>query len=162
MRDHVLVRLLDRALVQRLIWEQASQLKVGYRGGPLVPGRWSPGRRGRCPGDRVADLDCARPDGARTRLYAELGPRWAVLAPAGAAGEEIAAAARRFLGPDLVTRLVTTDGARAPRLVRPDGHLAWTGRDPAALVRLLGKVLNHPTAPVRPAAGSRETGTDIA
>ncbi len=38
LRDHVLVRLLNLPLVQRLVWEQASQLKVSYRGGPLAPG----------------------------------------------------------------------------------------------------------------------------
>jgi hypothetical protein len=70
-RDRVFVPLLNRPWVQRQIWEQASQLTLSYRGGPLdSPRRWSPSWQ---PGDRVPDLGCRRQDGARTQLHAELG-----------------------------------------------------------------------------------------
>ncbi len=38
LRDRVFVPSLSSGLVQRLIWEQASQLKVSYRSGPLAGG----------------------------------------------------------------------------------------------------------------------------
>lgn len=83
-RDHMFVPLMNRPLVQRLIWEQASQLKVSYRGGPLAERsrrrpRWARGAR---TGDRVPDLPCTAQDDRGTRLHDELGPRWALLAAA--------------------------------------------------------------------------------
>ncbi len=139
-RDRIFVPLLNRPLVQRLIAEQASQLKVGYRGGPLAPGgrwvRW---------GQRVADLDCIRADGTATRLHAELGPRWALLAPQGAPPALTAtllAAVDEHLGENAVVLLRTADSigpGTEPSLllVRPDAHLAWRGRDRAALTHWL-------------------------
>jgi 2-polyprenyl-6-methoxyphenol hydroxylase-like FAD-dependent oxidoreductase len=124
-RDHVLVPLMNLPPVQRLIWEQASQLLVSYRRGPLG-GR---SLRGPRPGDRVPDVPCRRADGSPTRLHAELGSGWAVLGPDGAVLDACAAVADPLLG--LVARLAV---ARSDvLLVRPDGHLAWRGTDPSAL-----------------------------
>lgn len=84
-RDRIVVRLVGLAAVQRWASYSASQLWVSYRKGPL-------GGRSRKPppGDRISDLPCIREDGAVSRLHAELGGRWALLAPrdAGAMGAE--------------------------------------------------------------------------
>ncbi|UUN25652.1 FAD-dependent monooxygenase [Streptomyces sp. FIT100] len=140
-RDRLFVPLMNRSLVQRLIWEKSSQLKISYRRGPLAGGTLAtlplP-----CPrtGDRVPDLDCVRHDGSRTRLHAELGSRWAVLTPA-AARTDILAAAHRHLG-EANTAVLTPAAHRAKvLLVRPDGHLAWSGTSPAALDRRLTRML---------------------
>ncbi len=133
-RDHVLVPLLNLPPVQRLIWEQASQLRTSYRGGPL--GRRSVRRPQ--PGDRVPDLGCRRPDGTSTRLHAELGRGWVVLAADPAVREQCADVVARRLGADAVTRLAPASGApHDALLVRPDAHLAWRGTDPAAVLRWL-------------------------
>jgi 4,5-epoxidase len=160
-RDRIFVPLLNRPLVQRLIAERASQLKVSYRAGPLAHAggvAW----RGVRPGDRVPDLDCLRADGARTRLHAELGPRWALLGPsdagpsdAGLTDAGLADAVRSRLGDGAVVPLrpITPIGSAADRsvlLVRPDAHLAWRGRDPAALRRWLVTALGSPAGVVRP------------
>jgi 4,5-epoxidase len=131
-RDHLFVPLLDRSFVQRMIWEQASQLKVSYRHGPLGQTRpeslaWA-GRAAPRIGDRVPDIACVRDDGTPTRLHAELGGRWAYLRPRTAAGTDKQLTALDRLGAEAVTLL----GPRDPRgvlamLVRPDGHLAWRG-----------------------------------
>jgi 4,5-epoxidase len=165
-RDRIFVPLLNRRLVQRLIAERASQLKVSYRAGPLAHAggvAW----RGVRPGDRVPDLDCLRADGARTRLHAELGPRWALLGPS-AAGPSAAGltdagltdagltdAVRSRLGDDAVVPLrpITAIGSAADRsvlLVRPDAHLAWRGREPAGLRRWLATALGSPAGVVQP------------
>lgn len=148
LRDRVLVPLMNRPLVQRLAWEQASQLKVSYRGGPLAPRTWLPGRRPR-PGDRVPDVPCRTSDGTATTLHDQLGPGWALLAPATAAGEACAAAARAGLGP-LVTSLRRED-ARDALLVRPDAHLAWRGRSASALRAHLDGVALHRSGSATPA-----------
>ncbi|KLO32515.1 FAD-dependent monooxygenase [Mycobacterium haemophilum] len=118
-RDRIVVPLVGLAPVQRWATYTASQLWVSYRKGPL-------GGRGRKPrpGDRIADLDCVRDDGTPTRLYAELGGRWALLVPEHAvtfAGYDVA---RTWLG-NYLDRL-RYHGAQ-PMLVRPDAHLAWRG-----------------------------------
>jgi 4,5-epoxidase len=147
LRDHVFVPLLNAPLVQRLIWEQASQLKLSYRRGPLGHRSWGPRPR---PGDRVPDTPGSHEDGRRTRLHAELGGRWVLLAPATAGGEACATAARRALGAEVVTRLVPAEPTDRVLLVRPDAHLAWSGGDPAALARwVTGALHRGPTA--RPA-----------
>ncbi len=130
-RDRIFVPVLNKPSVQRQATRAASQLWVSYRRGPLG-GR---GRRPR-PGDRVPDLPCTRPDGSPTRLHAELGPRWALLVPAlGPDAERLLATARAHLGDDV--SLLTAHGPQPARLVRPDGHLAWRGGDPADLQRRL-------------------------
>ncbi len=151
-RDWIFVPLLNRPLVQRLIAEQASQLKVSYRGGPLAAGGRSL-RRGVRPGDRVADLDCVRSDGSPTRLHAELGPGWALLgAPS---GTELIDVVRDRLGESAVVQLLPDSlrgsaGDSDALLVRPDGHQAWRGRDPASLRRWLATALGPPAAVVQP------------
>jgi 4,5-epoxidase len=146
-RDHVFVPLMNRPLVQRLIWEQASQLKVSYRTGPLARAQPRvpriPLRPGPRPGDRVPDWPCTDEHGRGTRLHAELGDRWVVLAPPGPAGDAWAAAARRSLGPEQVTRLVAAAAGRRVLLVRPDAHLGWSGRRPEDLARWVSRALHR-------------------
>jgi 4,5-epoxidase len=155
LRDHVLVPPMNAPLVQRLIWEQASQLKVTYRSGPLAERSWRPRPR---PGDRVADTAGSHEDGRPTRLHAELGARWVLLAPATATGDACAAAARRALSANGLTRLVPAQPTRRVLLVRPDAHLAWSGRAPATLARWLAGAL-HPAAPTKRARpGGRQVG----
>jgi 4,5-epoxidase len=125
LRDHVIVPLMNRPTVQRLITEASSQLKVTYRGGPLGVSH-SRLRRGPQPGDRIPDLACVRADGTATRLHAELGGHWAVLAEPGPAGDEAVRTARAHLGDDAVVLLRPLTGRRT-MLVRPDAHLACHG-----------------------------------
>ena len=142
LRDRVLVPALNRPRVQRLIWERASQLTLSYAGGPLGTAAARLARRPR-PGDRIPDLACRRPGGASTRLYAELGSRWALLVPARQDGRAWLSTARHRLGTDTVG-LLTPDGGTAPDvlLVRPDGHLGWRGSgDPDRLDRWLAGIL---------------------
>ncbi|MFI7616553.1 FAD-dependent oxidoreductase [Nonomuraea terrae] len=152
LRDRVLVRVFGMPWIQRYTTYATSQLWVSYRRGPLGGG----GRRPR-PGERVADLACVRPDGARVRLYEELREHWVVL---GGDGETLAAARRR-LGGTTVTQLREAPGglppveahgemgsgevatgkeARGVWLVRPDGHLACRG-GAADIERWLGDAL---------------------
>lgn len=119
LRDRVAPRIFGIAAVQRWTTYTASQLWVSYRKGPLG----ARGSRPR-PGDRIADLVCFRPDGSETRLYRELGGRWALLLPAGTPTGENLATARHRLG-DFVVAL-TYRGTDA-MLVRPDAHLGWRG-----------------------------------
>jgi 4,5-epoxidase len=105
LRDRVVVPLMNLPLVQRLIRDHASQLKISYRKGPLG---------GRGLGGRVPDRTIGE-----TRLHAELGTRWVLLGP-----DELGAVARKRLGDGHVTVLPTDGDAM---LVRPDGHLAWRG-----------------------------------
>ncbi|WP_432076208.1 FAD-dependent monooxygenase [Streptomyces wuyuanensis] len=135
-RDRVFVPLMNRPLVQRLIWEQSSQLKIHYRRGPLgvrLPERWAIGTPQA--GDRVPDVPCTRPDGSSTRLHAELGARWALLLPPLGDGKAYRAVAERHLGPNIpLTPLTpTTAPCRHVTLVRPDGHMAWRGNSTASL-----------------------------
>ncbi len=171
LRDRILVPSLNVPAVQRLIWEQASQLKISYRSGPLASSAWWPFLPGPRPGDRVPDLPCQRPDGSWTRLHAELGPAWVLLVPPPATRqaalgtqngpERCIDGARERLGAELVTVLTATDAAssaRAPHLllVRPDGHLGWRGTpSTSALNGWLTSVLDQghvsPDAPPRSA-----------
>ena len=131
-RDRVLVPLINRPLVQRLVWERSSQLLISYRGGPLA-GHVLPWSRPR-PGDRVPDLVCRDSHGTRTRLHAELGSGWAVVAADPALRAACADAVAKWLSADAIARLTPTSGApRDALLVRPDAHLAWRGTDPAGV-----------------------------
>jgi 4,5-epoxidase len=142
MRDHLFVPLMNRRLIQRLIWEKSSQLKVSYRRGPLA-GRSPAALPGLGPhaGDRIPDLRCTREDGSRTRLHAELGSRWALIAPT-TTGKGCAAVARRHLG-DATTAVLTATARGQGMLVRPDAHLAWRGTSPADLDRWLTHALDR-------------------
>lgn len=149
-RDHVLVPLMNRPLVQRVIWEHSSQLLISYRRGPLARYGLSRPR----PGDRVPDLACRDADGAPTRLHAEIGPGWAVVAANPALRAACWEAAAEWLGADAVARLTPTAGApRDALLVRPDAHLAWRGTDPAGARQWLAAAL-HLASPARPAAAA--------
>jgi 4,5-epoxidase len=134
-RDHVVVPLMNTAWVQRRITEASSQLRVSYRRGPLGSA-YPPFGRGPRPGDRIADLACARTDGSPTRLHGRLRGRWAVLTSDDAASR----VAETHLGADHVVTL------RYPKtyLVRPDGHLASAG-DPHRLERWLAGALGSAT-----------------
>ncbi len=122
-RDRIAVPLLNRTWMQRLIAEKASQLRVTYRNGPLGAGRRRllPGLR---PGDRVQDRD---------GMYDALGPAWALIGP-----ESLADVASERLGD-----VVSLPGQGDALLVRPDGHLAWRGTDPAALSAWLDGALGR-------------------
>lgn len=141
LRDQVAVRLFGLPWIQRRATYTASQLWVSYRKGPLG----GAGRKPR-PGDRIGDLDCVRTDGTRTRLHTALRGRWALLDPA-ADADGLAAAARARLGEHVVPLRPGTEGPGDALLVRPDGHLAWRGRDAAALGRWLDGVLRDGRAP---------------
>ena len=97
----------------------------------------------------------SREDGRPSRLHAELGARWVLLSPATARGDACAAAARRVLGAEGVTRLIPAQPTRLAELVRPDAHLAWSGRTPTALARRLADFLH--TAVDEP-GGQAESG----
>lgn len=135
LRDQVAVRMFGLPWIQRRATYTASQLWVSYRKGPLG----GPGRKPR-PGDRIADLDCMRADGTPVRLHAELGGRWALVAPSADAGG-LVAAARGRLGQHVVLLRPVGEGPGDALLVRPDGHLAWRGRDATGLGRWLDGVL---------------------
>ncbi|WP_329266877.1 FAD-dependent monooxygenase [Streptomyces sp. NBC_01451] len=149
-RDHVLVPLLNRPVVQRLLWEKSSQLRVSYRTGPLA-GRltfpWA--AAGSCAGDRVPDLQCVREDGTRTRLHAELCPGWALVAPGADTRTQVFVdiARRRLGGGGAVAAFLSPEHGRKTMLIRPDAHLGWSGTSPAALDEWLARVLGD--APVR-------------
>jgi 4,5-epoxidase len=161
LRDHLLVPLMNRPAVQRLIWEQASQLKISYRRGPLAPRSmrsWTAGAPR--PGDRVPDLDCSKDDGTRTRLHAELGAGWALLMPTAGAADCLALSRRWLGGTDKLAALtpVTPLGPQA-MLVRPDAHLAWRGTSVAALERWLTKALGSARARRAACAGTQGAAT---
>ncbi|MFG2761579.1 FAD-dependent oxidoreductase [Streptomyces wuyuanensis] len=135
-RDRLFVPLMNRPLVQRLIWEQSSQLKIHYRNGPLgsrLRDRWPFGVPQA--GDRVPDMPCRRPDGSPTRLHAELGARWALLVPVPGEADGYLAVAERHLASATPLTPVTPSTALGGHvmLVRPDGHLAWRGDFTASL-----------------------------
>ncbi|MDN5857740.1 MAG: FAD-dependent monooxygenase [Pseudonocardia sp.] len=139
-RDRVMVPVLGLPAVQRWLTGRASQLWVSYRRGPLGGGRRQPGR-GLRPGDRVPDrrgvlLDAAH--SSPSRMYSALRSGWALLDP----GDGLCDVAEKHLG-----RPVVALRAGEPRamLVRPDGHLAWSGAptDVAGLKRWLDSALHR-------------------
>jgi 4,5-epoxidase len=141
LRDRVIVPLMNKASMQRRVWEYLSQLRVTYRNGPL--GRqtrtWFSGQ-GPLPGDRVPDIECVRAEGGvHTTLHAELGNKWALVMPSRNVDDEYAAVVAERLGDDGVITLVADHDSNGEiMLVRPDAHLGWRGSaDPAALDRWL-------------------------
>lgn len=139
LRDHVFLPSLNRSTVQRRAWEQASQLKVSYRSGPLARRDWRLFFSRPRPGDRVPDLACRRIDGSATRLHAELGSKWVLLSPrpptrpAALATQDCVDLAHQRLGAEQVSVLTPTDAqGRHLLLVRPDAHLGWRGNPSAA------------------------------
>lgn len=152
-RDRVFVPSLNFRLVQQLIWEQASQLKVSYRRGPLARKMRWPVVTGPRAGDRVPDVICRRPDGSPARLHAELGRRWVLVVPSSPsrrtarAAEACVDVAGGRLGADLLTVLTSTGARRSQlMLVRPDGHLGWRGMSTADLDEWLTGMLGHGNA----------------
>jgi 4,5-epoxidase len=140
LRDRVIIPLMNKASMQKRVWEMLSQLKVTYRKGPL--GHQGRGK-GLLPGDRVPSIDCVRAEGGgKTALHDELGKKWALVIPGQVASEEYAAAVAKRLGDDSVVTLVADHDATGEiMLVRPDAHLGWRGKpDPAALDRWLTTV----------------------
>lgn len=103
---------MNRASVQRRVWEHLSQLKVTYRDGSLgrQGRRWFSGR-GPLPGDRVPDIGCLRAGGGGgTTLHAELGNRWALVMPGGAVSSDCAAVVAKRLGEALDRWLAAVSG----------------------------------------------------
>ncbi|MCX4776940.1 FAD-dependent monooxygenase [Streptomyces sp. NBC_01264] len=143
LRDHVFVPLLNRAAIQRRLWEKSSQLTLTYRKGPLGAGRQLPSSAPRT-GDRVPDLACIRQDGTPTRLYEELRTGWVLLMP-GALRAAQEAVALRHLGVGGLTALTMPGSRQHSLLVRPDAHLAWRGTSPVALDRTLARILGNGT-----------------
>ncbi|MFI5763102.1 FAD-dependent monooxygenase [Streptomyces sp. NPDC051563] len=142
LRDQIFVPLLNRPLVQRLVWEKSSQLTLTYRRGPLGGGL--PYGRGSRPGDRVPDLAGTGRDGTVTRLYAHLPAHWGLLVPVGGAPGGWEAIAGRHLGAGSVATLrVSAVSGGTAALVRPDGHLAWRGTSPADLDEALTRILDN-------------------
>lgn len=143
LRDRVVLPLLALPSVQRRLTYQTSQLWVTYRGGPLAPRTVS--MTTPRPGDRVPDQRCVRDDGHISRLYEQLGGRWAVLEPGSGRhhreGPGLLGTAHTFLGEYVVgLRGAEMRGCDA-FLVRPDGHLAWRGRDATDLADWLKSAL---------------------
>lgn len=135
-RDHIAVPLMNTTWLQRRIAEKSSQLQVTYRRGPLGESTLHGFLPGPHIGDRIPDRACVRADGTATRLYAELGPAWALLGDA-----TLAAVVAERLGD-----VVVLPNAGESQLIRPDGHLAWRGTDAAGLARRVDGALDAPRA----------------
>lgn len=142
LRDRLVMPLMNTAKVQNFLWQNASQLGVHYRNGPLAAraGRFGDGPR---PGERVPDIACHHQDGTPTRLHEALDGRWALLAAQG--NDASAEAAAVWLGDkDVVTLSPATGLLDDVLLIRPDAHLAWRGRPaPDKLSRWLGELLSR-------------------
>ena len=121
LRDRVLAPLFASPAIQRRATAVASQLWVSYRRSPLAPAWGVLGRKPR-PGDRVPDLPVRRTDGTASRLHAELGSGWALIAQTVPATGTVSTR----LGP--VAALASPEPRDGEAwLVRPDAHLAWRG-----------------------------------
>jgi HAMP domain-containing protein len=99
---------MNKASMQRRVWENLSQLRVTYRTGPLgrQARKWFSGQ-GPLPGDRVPDIDCGRAEGGgQTTLHAELGNKWALVMPGRMVRDDYAAVVAKRLGDDGMITLV--------------------------------------------------------
>ncbi|KUH96712.1 oxygenase [Mycolicibacterium acapulense] len=122
-RDRVVVPVMNLPAVQRWVTYRTSQLWVTYRRGPLADR--SCRLSGLRPGDRVPGISGD-----------ELHGRWGLLG----ADDNLARIVTEHLGETriaIIDRHIDGD----PMLVRPDGHLAWRGRQPKALRRWLSRAL---------------------
>ncbi|SEP53559.1 FAD-dependent monooxygenase [Amycolatopsis saalfeldensis] len=147
LRDRVIIPLMNRATMQRLVWENVSQLKVSYQDGPLGhrARKWLSGKGPR-PGDRVPDIECVRAeDGGRTGLHAELGNKWALVVSGQEMGDEHTAVTVKHLGEHGTTTLISGQTPKGDTmLVRPDAHLGWRGQaSPDVLDRWLSTALRR-------------------
>lgn len=136
-RDRIVAPIVNVPAAQRWATYRTSQLWVSYKRGPLadvsLPARMRRAKPG--PGDRVADRECVRADGAATRLYAELRGHWALLTDDPA----LQHCAHAVLGERIrLLRSVNRDSW----LVRPDGHLAWRGDDRDSMQSWLRSAMN--------------------
>jgi len=119
LRDRVIIPLMNRASMQRRVWENVSQLKVTYRDGPLGLRARTWFGHGPLPGDRVPDFECVRAEGGgQTTLHAELGNKWALVMPGQPVSDEYAAVVAKRLGDDGMITVVAD----------PDGNLVMPGR----------------------------------
>jgi 4,5-epoxidase len=118
-RDYAFVPMMRRPAIQRRAQAKASQLNVGYRGGPLAP---RPGLLSRLAsivrtepraGDRAPDAPCLmQPAGEPTTLGAQSSAGWALLLFGGERQDlaACAAAAHARLGKDVrVLRILRQD-----------------------------------------------------
>jgi 4,5-epoxidase len=181
LRDRVMIPLMNKASMQRRVWENLSQLKVTYRNGPLGhPGRtWFSGHVP-LPGDRVPDIECVRADdGRQTTLHAELGNKWALVMPGRLAGlwqgnvlgrtvsDKYAAVVAKRLGAHrMITLVADHDSNGEIMLVRPDAHLGWRGHaDLDDLDRWLTSAVCRPILHIarlsRPAGDHTEAAASI-
>lgn len=140
-RDQIVVRIFNLAAVQRWVTYQTSQLWVSYRRGPLAE-RSFPTVKPR-PGDRVADGPCLGPDGESTRLHAELRGRWALLRSGAEGDAALAQTVQQHLGGRAVVLRRAAGRQADALLVRPDGHLAWRGREAGDLADWLRRALRR-------------------
>ena len=128
LRDRIVVPLLNTNALQRIILEQASQLRVSYRRGPLGSRRW---RRPR-PGDRIPNRVYIDDEGQPLRLSDAVAPQWALVGDLA-----LAEIARQRLGAVVALRGQSAESL----LVRPDSHVAWRGADPRSLRNWLDMAL---------------------
>jgi 4,5-epoxidase len=108
LRDRLIIPLMNKASMQRRVWETVSQLKVTYRNGPLGgrPRKWF-SAQGPLPGDRIPDLECVRAEGGgRTTLHSELGDKWALVMPGRFVSDEYDAVVAKRLAEDGMVTLV--------------------------------------------------------
>ncbi|MBV8542703.1 MAG: FAD-dependent monooxygenase [Pseudonocardiales bacterium] len=145
LRDRLVLPLMNHPKTQNLLWRNASQLGIHYRGGPLAtkPKRFSSGPR---PGERVPDIACRHTDGTPTLLHEALNGRWALLT--GAGNEDSVTTAENRLGKNNVVVLTPADAQLTDLLlIRPDAHLAWRGHPASAtLSHWLADALERGTA----------------
>lgn len=126
LRDVVVMPAFRFPAVQRRLWRIASQLNVSYRHGPLAA-PWSRWQRQPHPGDRMPDISCRLADGTSRGVHDSLLGRWAVIA----ADAPTAAAHRAVLAPwvgdEQIVTLMPDTGDTTVRIIRPDGHVGWSG-----------------------------------
>jgi 4,5-epoxidase len=126
LRDLVVMPLFRLPVVQRRVWQLASQLNITYRHGPIAGSAWPLSSRPRS-GDRMPDIECRRADGGVGPLHSALAGRWAVVAADPNAAEPFRAAVAARLGDDQVVVLIAARPGADVFVVRPDGHVGWRG-----------------------------------
>ena len=122
-RERIAAPLLDLPMLQRMATAVASQLWVSYRRGLLASATARFGLRRPRQGDRVPDLRARRCNGSDTRLHAELGGGWAVVA--GSVPADVDGLRARLGAVAVLTSSDIPEGE--VWLIRPDAHLACRG-----------------------------------
>jgi 2-polyprenyl-6-methoxyphenol hydroxylase-like FAD-dependent oxidoreductase len=137
-QDWLVAPVLNISWVQRLTTNSTTELWETYNNGPLG----ASSRFGRKPrtGDTLPDFECVRAaDAGNTRLYQELGGRWALLVPSDGAADDVSTVRQRLGDDGFVVLERKADRAANGHtlkartadevwLVRPDAHLAWHGQ----------------------------------